>query len=179
MFSNGQEIWLLDHWLGEWLNCCPKCFDSYHNFLISGFISPSYLVFQMRLVKRFGLENGWTAAQSALILITTYLKFDIWMQFSYLFALPKFYLEKCCSNSHEILTVPAIFWHLTSFIGWRMVELLPKVLWFLSNLPEFWCRDAFLWFCLIFWHNFWLDGTIGIFWKENTFRIIFLICLIE
>ena len=140
---------------------------------MSGSISHSNLLFQnfvwksiARTVKRFGfltaraifptsyliyrMENGWTAAESAMILIKTYLNFDIQMHFS-----------------------------LQIDIGWRMVELLPKVLWFLSNLPEFWCRDAFLWFCLIFWHNFWLDGTIGIFWKENTFRIIFLICLIE
>ena len=143
-YKNSGTLWLESKNFGQQncgLDCCPKCFDSnQHSFWLSFFFTVSCFIWRNDAwtVDKFGLltdlpiqfltsylshniENGWTAAQRALIPIITHLNFDIPLHFSFQFIVPMLDLE----GVHERSTNLAC-WPLEQL--WRSVVGRRKVL---------------------------------------------------
>ena len=119
-----EQYFLTSNLIYIWLNCCPNCFDSFHNLSEFWYLDATYLLFQnfilrsvARTAMRFGfltvpaifptsylihtMEYGWTTAQSALILATTYLNLILFAILS-LICFSKVLSEEFWSNGQEI-----------------------------------------------------------------------------
>ena len=129
------------------------------------------------VLSRERIENGWTAAQGALFLIlfiiTTYLNFYIQMHLLFQSFIWRNIVRTV--NRFGLLTIWANFWPLTLVKGWRMVELLPRVLCFLSQLTWiliFGCISPFnLLFQSFIWRELLERSTDLAYWLfEQIFR---------
>ena len=123
------------------MNCCLKALiliTTYLNFDVRMHISLLFIVSYLEMCC-WNSQEIWLLDRSSNFLdllpyymnfITTYMNFDIQMQFSLLFAFPKLYLKKCCLNSQEIKSLDCSFRQILApediACQWMLLSLLAQ-----------------------------------------------------